>query len=581
MHQNFIHSNITEALPGMARAVLLRGDEVGSRNGRTKELTHVGITLSRPWQREILIPERKANIAAQIAETMWVLTGRDDIGWLRQYLPRAEDFSDDGERWRGAYGPRLRAWPVGPDDVHVDQWGHVLDTLKADPLSRRTTISIYNPEIDVQPGLDIPCNNWLVFTNRLGYLDLQVGIRSNDLMWGWSGINAFEWSALLEISAALLGVRVGSLHFSVASLHLYENHWPKAERIAQQYPTPDVRALTDSPRFKVPESDATLAGFDWLADEWMSVEAMIREQGAASAAARVDNFPEPMLQSWLRVLQWWWSGDHQYLKDIGGTRLEYATHVAMQPPSREDRKVNPCPVCGGELTHGHHYPGATGHPANEPPSRETTGVSAGESAVVASAGHQPPSPQPTYEITEEGSALLVHTFIGDVCALHDQKHAAYGDSWKRRGEMLGIMANIARKIDRLGKSETSDETSADTAGDLLVYLAKYQAWLFDQRNGTVHSDGTEWPNNYLKILDRQAGPTFQPVDAEGRALLEGRLRDRFEDLETMVTHDHPEKRQCLDRMAMDAYLLARSLDQRERFFQEPDDADEYRGADHD
>lgn len=25
--------------------------------------------------------------------------------------------------------------------------------------------------------------------------------------------------------------------------------------------------------------------------------------------------------------------------------------------------VNPCPVCGGELTHGHHYPGATGHPA--------------------------------------------------------------------------------------------------------------------------------------------------------------------------------------------------------------------------
>lgn len=41
-----------------------------------------------------------------------------------------------------------------------------------------------------------------------------------------------------------------------------------------------------------------------------------------------------------------------------------------------------------------------------------------------------------------------------------------------------ILANIARKVDRIesGK-DTPDETQADTAQDLMVYLAKYRSWL--------------------------------------------------------------------------------------------------------
>jgi thymidylate synthase len=559
VHQNFVYNNIADALPGLAAAVL-KGDEQGSRNGRTKERCHVGITLAQPWQREIVLHDRKANIAAQIAETMWVLSGRDDIGWLRQYLPRAADFSDDGERWRGAYGPRLRDWR-GWRPEPIDQWKHCLDLLREDPLTRRAAMTIYDPATDTKPGKDIPCNNWLVFTNRLGHLDLQVGIRSNDLMWGWSGINAFEWSALLEISAALLGVRVGSLHFSIASLHLYEQHWPKAERLLlADRPT----GLDDSPRFKVPETDATLAGFDWLADEWFRVESLIRERSALAADDSVLDFPEPMLRSWLRVLQWWWSGDHQYLKDLGGTRLEYATHVAMQPPARNPLQVrgvttgrmprpdagvsagetaaaaeaparaNPCPVCGGELAHGHH-----------------------DAGTHARQGFRPGSP-----------------FIDTLCSLHDQKHAAYGHSWKKRGEMLGIMANIARKVDRLGGAETDDETSADTAGDLLVYLGKYQSFLFDQRNSTHHSDETVWTNRWLRVLDEQV--PWTPVSAERRALLEERLVKGFDRLEAMVSSQDPSRGRLINSMAVDAYTLARHL-----WEQQGHDGDDYRGADRD
>ena len=68
--------------------------------------------------------------------------------------------------------------------------------------------------------------------------------------------------------------------------------------------------------------------------------------------------------------------------------------------------------------------------------------------------------------------------------LHRAKDAAYRDAWKRRGEVGSILANIARKVDRLeygldGAPATAGESWLDTAADLLVYCLKYQAYLAD------------------------------------------------------------------------------------------------------
>jgi hypothetical protein len=68
--------------------------------------------------------------------------------------------------------------------------------------------------------------------------------------------------------------------------------------------------------------------------------------------------------------------------------------------------------------------------------------------------------------------------------LHRAKDAAYRDAWKRRGEVISILANIARKVDGLGYGldgapATAGESWLDTAADLLVYCLKYQAYLAD------------------------------------------------------------------------------------------------------
>jgi hypothetical protein len=100
------------------------------------------------------------------------------------------------------------------------------------------------------------------------------------------------------------------------------------------------------------------------------------------------------------------------------------------------------------------------------------------------------------------------SFREAVRRLHREKDAAYRNAWKRRGETISILANIARKVDRLecavdGAPPTQDESLLDTAVDLLVYAIKYKTFLADQDEMVAsslfaatealppYSDGTE------------------------------------------------------------------------------------------
>lgn len=483
MYHNYIARNVDTLLPTLCRD-LLAADEVGSRAGRTRELMHVGITLENPWERELLTPGRKPSLAAQIAETMWILAGRDDVEWLTHYLPRAAEFSDDGATWRGAYGRRLRAWPRRGDDDVIDQLAHIVDLMSESPGTRRAVAMIYDPARDSQEGKDIPCNNWLSFSSRLGELDLHVAVRSNDLIWGWSGINTFEWSVIQEIVAGMLKLNVGALHFSTTSLHLYDRHWAKAEELSRVDVLP---RLLGGPRFDARAVSWNMDVLDTAISEWFHLEEQIRTGNPSISA--VNSFREPMMQSWLRVLQWWWSGNRDYLEPLDGSALSLATHYSVQPASAPEEK------------------------------------------------DERPDPKP-------------EAFIERVIALHNEKHAAYGDSWCRRGEVLGILANVARKVDRLEGGETSDETRADTASDLLVYLAKYKAW--------IATDGQNDPDRANLVLREVASGQYQEWDYMDDSTLVKALQESFQSLELAVVHDRSTFacNFALAHMINDAYVLA-------------------------
>jgi thymidylate synthase len=386
-----IFDDVSQALPALSRT-LLTARQVPSRLGETtRELTHEHITLLRPWQREVLTRNRHADIAAQIFETMWVLSGQDKVDVLSQYLPRANDFAVDGE-WPGAYGPRLRAW--GDRYPDMDQIDEVYQLLLKDSNSRRAVIQIFNPDEDWDlDSPDVPCNNWLHFMIREDKLHLNIGVRSNDLVWGWSGINAFEWSALQEILAAFLGVGIGQMTFNISSLHLYDRHFKRAEIF--ECTARDSAIVPFTPSREMVRSPEAIKYLDHLLDKWFALENKIRNGESWDP----EYMPEPMFRAWLHVIRWKWSGEMD--SSLHGTRLEAAIHEAP-------KKTSP--------------------------------------------------------------------FVKYVDALHREKHAAYGDSWCRRGELRGIIPNIDRKLDRLMVPGAGD-TSADTAIDLLVYLVLYLHWL--------------------------------------------------------------------------------------------------------
>jgi hypothetical protein len=125
--------------------------------------------------------------------------------------------------------------------------------------------------------------------------------------------------------------------------------------------------------------------------------------------------------------------------------------------------------------------------------------------------------------------------------LHAHKTVGYGNAWRKRGELLSIFTNLARKYDRLVVAldegiRSGDERLPDTAGDLCVYAAKYLTWLaeqhpdaFDEASGDADSakcadDGTTAPvARILRQLDvaatgdvatcwSQVRAAFRPLD---------------------------------------------------------------------
>jgi thymidylate synthase len=224
-----MYKNTTYALIDILKLLLDKGRSVAPRRAETLEAINQVITITSPEERVITTPFRNNNIFSTIVETIWVLSGRNDLEILSHYLPRASDFSDDGKTWRAGYGPRLRSWEG------VDQIGEVVRLLTREPESRRAVLVLFDPKHDFRESRDIPCSNWLHFLIRDGLLHMSVVIRSNDVIWGFSGINTFEWSVLHEMMSFWTRTKVGLASYYLGSLHLYGHHYRRAKKIVNHF----------------------------------------------------------------------------------------------------------------------------------------------------------------------------------------------------------------------------------------------------------------------------------------------------------------------------------------------------------
>jgi thymidylate synthase len=212
--------------------VLYQGREVQPRGKRTLELPQY--TLKVDMRRCVLtLPERKLSYSFMAREAWWILSGDDRTESIVPWNKNLAQFSDDGVKFFGAYGPKV-----------LSQLDYVTTKLLEDNDTRQAGLTIWreNPP----QTKDVPCTVAIFFATRGApgkpKLEVNVFMRSNDL-WLGTPYDVFNFSMIGHCvcarlnrawarSASLTRVYPGELHVTAASMHLYEENWDAARNLS-------------------------------------------------------------------------------------------------------------------------------------------------------------------------------------------------------------------------------------------------------------------------------------------------------------------------------------------------------------
>lgn len=267
--------------------------------------------MTEPTARVVTIPCRKWSKTLPYAESLWIASGRNNLDYITHYLKRMQDFSDDKLFARGAYGPRLRHFNGSKTDYEIteslnarnagiDQLRYIVECFNAETSTRRAIISMgdvmkddFDAEGSLKKTLDIPCTRELHFIKQSNSnkLDVVVKMRSNDIIWGASAVNIFNYTFMQEYMAAILGLEVGEYFHFADNFHYYNRHKEMIENLSEMKEVIDVPYTYD-------KTFRNLEDFDKLVKELSFEESMMRSD--TNYAYR--EFSDPFFRDWYNVL---------------------------------------------------------------------------------------------------------------------------------------------------------------------------------------------------------------------------------------------------------------------------------------
>ncbi|MBI0003610.1 thymidylate synthase [Bartonella sp. M0177] len=210
---------------------------VESTKGRNRELTGVLLKLKNPRARLCRAEIRKI-LYSSLGETLWYFSGRNDLAFIKYYIPRYRETSglpENAVTVRGAYGPKLFG--------SGGQVKKVITILKEKKSSRQAVIQIFDKsdltkiikelrseKKDIGKKIvDVPCTCTIQFLCRNNRLNMVVSMRSNDAYIGLPH-DIFAFTFLQEYVATCLAMKLGEYYHFVGSLHIYENKIKEAKK---------------------------------------------------------------------------------------------------------------------------------------------------------------------------------------------------------------------------------------------------------------------------------------------------------------------------------------------------------------
>lgn len=184
-----------------------------------------------------LLTTKKVYTRGIFGELLWFLRGSTNVAWLHENNVHIWDEWADPETGElgPIYGYQWRSWPA-PDGSHIDQITQVIESIKANPDSRRHIVSAWNVGQIPQMALP-PCHAFFQFYVADGRLSCQLYQRSADLFLGVP-FNIASYAALTHMIAQVCDLDVGDFVHVFGDAHIYDNHLDQVTEQFSREPRP-------------------------------------------------------------------------------------------------------------------------------------------------------------------------------------------------------------------------------------------------------------------------------------------------------------------------------------------------------
>jgi thymidylate synthase len=172
-----------------------------------------------------LVTTKSVHFRSIAYELLWFLRGEGNTSWLTEHgVSIWDEWAAEDGSLGPVYGVQWRSWPT-PDGGSIDQLTQVLDTLRADPDSRRMLVSAWN--VAALPEMALaPCHALFQFYVADGRLSCQLYQRSADLFLGVP-FNIASYALLTRMVAQQVGLAPGDFIWVGGDCHIYTNHLPQ------------------------------------------------------------------------------------------------------------------------------------------------------------------------------------------------------------------------------------------------------------------------------------------------------------------------------------------------------------------
>lgn len=208
------------------KALELEGLVTEPRGMKIREIFGYTFTIN-PDDNVVTIEGFETNVDYAKAELEWYYSGSNRIDYSPIIEKTWKKYSDDGIHVNSAYGHRIFG------GYTLNQWTWVLDKLREDPDSRQCVINI-NTTFDKEKSTkDFPCTMYMQMFLRNGQLDWHTYMRSQDIYYGTRN-DIYCFTEMQKKMARELGVQHGTYYHHCGSLHIYEKHWDKMDKLLEE-----------------------------------------------------------------------------------------------------------------------------------------------------------------------------------------------------------------------------------------------------------------------------------------------------------------------------------------------------------